>query len=508
MFYKTDYTLGRRVWKVFLMRAAQEAAEGSVLFFYDRAGCGIMGKERITEMNTGKGNSTEIFENMPVARAVRTMAVPTVISQLIVLIYNMADTFFIGRTDNPCMVAGASLILPVFNITLSLAGLAGIGGGALVSRLLGENRPEEAGKVYSFSVYLGVLAASLFSLGTLLFMRPLMTLLGAGPDTYLFASRYAFFVIVCGGVPTVLSNTFATLLRSVGESKKAGFGITMGGLINIGLDPLFMFVLFPKGMEIMGAGAATCLSNCIACGYFILVLHRMNAAGGSVLRLRAPLCLPEKRSLLSIFAVGVPSSVTTLLFDLDYVVIDRLMSGYNDVALAAIGIVLKAERLPLNVGVGICQGMMPIIAYNYSAKNYRRLNETKRYSLKLGLACAAVSIVLYQLFAGQIMRFFIGDAQTVALGTGFLRARVLATPLMFLSFFHVYLFNGFGKGGYALFLGMMRWLVFNIPMLFFLNWLVGMYGIVWSQVTADVLTVALSLFVYGRYAKRTFQVNL
>ncbi len=448
-------------------------------------------------------NHKEIFETMPVAAAVRTMAVPTVISQLIVLIYNIADTFFIGRTNNPYMVAGASLILPLFNITLSLSGLAGVGGGALISRLLGEKQDEEARKVYSFSVYLSILTSTLFAVGVLAFLRPLMGLLGAGKDTYTYASSYAFFVLVCGGVPTVLSNVLSTLLRSVGESGKAGFGITMGGVINIALDPLFMFVLFPKGMEIVGAGAATCLSNCIACIYFITVILRMRSED-SILRLCPPFRFPAKKSIAGIFIVGIPSFISTLLFDLDYIVIDRLMSGYQDIALAAVGIVLKAERLPLNVGIGICQGMMPIIAYNYSAGNYRRMNETKKYALKLGLLCAAVSVVFYEIFAGQIMNVFINDSRTVALGTDFLRVRVLATPFMFLSFFHVYLFNGFGKGGYALFLGMMRWLVFNIPMLFLLNMLAGMYGIVWSQITADVLTVALSLFVYRRYERRAF----
>ncbi len=451
-------------------------------------------------MDGNSNHNIDVFERMPVARAVRTMAIPTIISQLIVLIYNMADTFYVGRTNDPYMVAGASLILPIFNITASLAGLAGSGGGALISRLLGRKQPEEAGKVYSFCVYLSVALSALFSLSVLIFMRPLMIQIGAGEDTYRYASSYAFFVIVCGAVPTVLSNTLSMLIRSVGESKKAGFGITMGGLINIALDPLFMFVLLPDGMEIVGAGAATFLSNCIACIYFIVVLFRMRR--DTVLRLNAPLVLPTKRSIAEVFGVGLPSAIATLLFDLDYIVIDRLMSGYNDIALAAVGIVLKVERLPLNVGIGICQGMMPIIAYNYSAKNYKRMNETKRYSMKLGLICAAVSVVLYEIFAGPIMHIFIGDAQTVALGTVFLRIRVLATPLMFLSFFHVYLFNGFGKGGYALFLGVMRWAVFNIPMLFLLNRLIGINGIVWSQSAADVLTVALSFAVYRGYEKR------
>ncbi len=446
-------------------------------------------------------DNTAVFEKLPVPKAVLTMAVPTVISQLIVLIYNMADTFFLGRTGNPLMVGGVSLILPIFNISLSISGLAGIGGGALISRLLGEKRPEEARRVYSFCVYLGALTAAAFSVGVLLFMRPLMEALGANAENYGYASSYAFFVIVCGGIPTVLSNTLANLIRSVGESKKAGFGITMGGVINIVLDPVFMFVLLPDGMEVVGAGAATCISNCIACGYFIATLLKMRSSGG-VLRLTRPRDLPEKRSVAGIFSVGVPSSIATLLFDLDYMVIDKLMSDYNDVALAAIGIVLKVERLPLNVGIGICQGMMPIIAYNFSAKNIKRLRDTKRFSLTLGLACAAVSIALYEVFAGYIMRFFIDDAATAALGTRFLRARVLATVMMFLCFFHVYLFNGFGKGGYALFLGVTRWAVFNIPMLYILNHFFGMYGIVWSQLAADVLTVILSVAVYAVYERR------
>ncbi len=452
-------------------------------------------------MSEAENSNIEIFERLPVPKAVRTMAVPTVISQLIVLIYNMADTFFIGRTNNPYMVAGASLILPLFNITLSLSGLAGVGGGALISRLLGIRKTEEARRVYSFCVWLGLLVSALFSLGTLLTMGPLMTLLGADTDTHAYAAGYAFFVIVCGAVPTVLSNTLANLIRSVGESRRAGLGITMGGLINIVLDPLFMFVLLPEGMEIYGAGAATFLSNCLACVYFMLVLRRLRSRE-PVLRLGSPLAFPSGRSIAGIFTVGVPSAVVTFLFDLDYIVIDRLMSGYTGVALAAVGIVLKVERLPLNIGIGICQGMVPIVAYNYAAKNYPRMNAVKAYSLKTGLLCAAVSILLYELFAGQIMGLFIDDAQTVALGTGFLRARVLATPLMFLSFFHVHLFNGFGEGGYALFFGVMRWLAFNIPMLFLLNALFGMYGIVWSQVTADSLTVLLSLWVYRRYERK------
>lgn len=449
-------------------------------------------------MNAEKNKT--LFETMSVPKAVFTMALPTIFGQLIILIYNMADTFFIGRTANPFMVAGASLILPVFNITLSIAGIAGVGGSTLISRLLGEGRSDEAKRVSSFTIWFSLAAGALFSLLTLCFLNPLLRVLGAGDDTFAFARSYALCVIVLGGIPTIMSNVFSNLVRSVGESSKAAFGVTMGGVINIALDPLFMFVILPKGMEITGAGIATCLSNCISCAYFILVIKKLGKE--SPIGLVSPNNLPGGREIKQVFAVGVPSAVATLLFDLDYIVIDKLMSSYSDLALAAVGIVLKAERLPLNIGVGICQGMIPIVAYNYAAKNYKRMRASARFSLIMGIVCAVVSITLYELFAPYIMRFFISEAKTVELGTSFLRIRSLATVFMFMSFYHVNLFNSYGRGGEAMFLGVTRWAVFNIPMLFILNHFIGMYGIVWSQLVADVMTVALSFAVHIRFLKK------
>ena len=429
--------------------------------------------------------------------ALRIMILPSVVSQLIVLIYNMADTFYVGQTNNPYMVAATSLILPVFNISICIAGLAGVGGGSLVSRLLGQGRDDEARRVGTFSIYLGLGIAALFSLVMGLFMEPILGLLGAGENTYAYSRQYAACVIVAGGIPTVLSNVLSNLLRSIGRSTAAGFGIVLGGVLNIALDPLFMFVLLPKGQEVLGAGVATCLSNCIACAYFIVVVLR--SGKGAIITFDPRVGLAERASIGAVFAVGVPSAFTSVLFDLDYVILDRLMTSYNDLAMAAIGLVLKVERFPLNVGVGICQGMMPLVGYNYSAGNKKRLKDTIRMSLLLGLVIAAVSILLYELFAAPLTRLFLDDAQTVELASAFLRARVLATPLMFISFFTVYLFQAFGKGRISLLLGTVRWLGFNIPMLYILNHLVGMYGLVWSQVTADGLNVIVSIIVYLKF---------
>ena len=439
----------------------------------------------------------DVFAKLPVPVALRKMILPAVVSQLIVLIYNMADTFYVGQTNDPYMVAATSLILPVFNITLCLAGLAGIGGGSLISRLLGQGEADEARRVSAFSLYLGLAVSALFSVGIGLFMRPLLSLLGAGERTYEYARQYAMCVIVFGGVPTVLSNVLSNLIRSIGMSRQASTGIILGGLLNIALDPLFMFVLLPKGSEVLGAGIATCLSNCVAFLYFAFILIRLRR--DSVITFSPRVGLPKRENAAAVFAVGVPSALTSLLFDLDYVIIDKLMVSYHDVALAAIGIVLKVERFPLNVGVGICQGMMPLVAYNYSAGNGKRMRDTIRLSRLVGLVVAAVSILLYELFAVQFAGLFIGDAQTVALASQFLRVRVLATPLMFLCFFTVYLFQAFGKGRVSLFLGVSRWLALNIPMLFLLNAIFGMFGIVWAQAAADSLTVVLSFYVLWKY---------
>lgn len=435
-----------------------------------------------------------IFQNLPVPSALRKMIIPAVTSQLIVLIYNMADTFFVGKTNNPYMVAGASLILPVFNITLCLAGLAGIGGGSLISRLLGQAREDEARRVSAFSLYLGLLISALFAAGIGIFMGPVLNLLGAGENTYQYARQYATCVIVIGGIPTVLSNVLSNLIRSIGRSKEASAGIILGGVLNIALDPLFMFVILPDGQEVLGAGIATCLSNCVAFLFFVVVLARMGQ--GSAVTFSPRVGLPRRENMIAVFGVGIPSAITSFLFDLDYVIIDKLMVSYHDLALAAVGIVLKVERFPLNVGIGICQGMMPLVAYNYSAGNEKRMNDAIRLSRTLGLVIAGISIVLYELFAVQFAHLFIQDAQTVELASQFLRIRVLATPLMFLSFFTVYLFQAFGKGRVSLFLGVTRWLVFNIPMLFLLNAIFGMFGVVWAQVTADTLTVILSFYVF------------
>ena len=237
--------------------------------------------------------------------------------------------------------------------------------------------------------------------------------------------------------------------------------------------------------------------------YYLIVILRLRSP---VLDLAPRDILPEGESVRSFFGVGLPAAVGPFLFDLDYMVIDRLMAGHSDVALAAIGIVLKVERLPLNTGVGLCLGMVPLAAYNYSSGNIPRMEGILRFTRTVGTGIALGSIALYELFAPGLIRLFIGDAATVALGAGFLRIRALATVLMFLSFIYVHLFQAVGQGGRALFLAVFRWAGVNIPMLFLLNALFGMYGIVWAQLVSDVIVATLSWWIYHRWKKKALGI--
>ncbi len=440
----------------------------------------------------------EIFETWPIPKALTELALPMIFGQLIILVYNLADTFFIGRTNNPLMVAGVSLLLPVFNISITFANLFGIGGGTLISRLMGAKRDSEAKSVSSFCFWLTIISGGIFSLTMYAFMTPILRMLGASDDTLKFAGQYTFCVIVIGAVPTILAMTLSNFLRSTGRAKQAGFGVSMGGIINIFLDPLFMFVILPKGDEVLGAGIATMLSNVIICLYFMTVILRSN---DGIISLSPANVITSARNVYEVFAVGVPAAIAVTLFDITYIIIDKLASTYGDIPLAAVGIVLKAERLPLNIGIGLCQGMMPLAGYNYSAGNLARMKEAVNFSRLVGLVFGFASVAMYEIFAPLIMRIFIADTQTVALGTHFLRARVLATPFMFICFHLVNFFQAVGMGGRALLLGSARWLVFNIPLLFVMNWLFGMYGIVWTQVVADVMMASVSIFAYRNFEK-------
>lgn len=441
-----------------------------------------------------------LFEKDKVWHALAVMALPAVISQLITLIYNLADTWFVGRTNNPYMVASCSLVLPIFMLTIIIANVFGTGGGTLITRLIGKGAEEEASRVSASCFWMALGCSAVYSLSCFAGMTPLLRFLGASDDVLEYAKQYMFFVTVIGGGPVILSNTMSAMLRSIGLSGKASFGLSMGGILNIALDPLFMFVILPDGKQVMGAALATMLSNVAALVYFIAVYHK--AVKETILRIGIRGRLPSSGSMSEVFSVGLPAALSMLLFDICTIVINRLSAAHGDIELAAIGIVLKAERLPLNIGIGICLGMIPLIAYNYSSGNRERMDAVFRFGRAVGLGIGITCVVLYYLFAPYIMRAFIGDAETVRFGTQFLRARCFATPLMFLCFSMVHFTQALGRGKYSFWLAVIRQLVFNIPLLFLMNSLLGMTGIVWTQAIADFGTVIASYIIYAGIRKQ------
>ena len=443
-----------------------------------------------------KIRTKEIFETKPIPAALAKMAVPTIVSQLITLIYNIADTWFIGQTNNPYMVAASSLVLTIFLMTAALANLFGVGGGNLVVRLLGGKDEEEAKKAASLSLVMAAGVSLTFSVLCFLFMDPLLRLLGASDYTIGYAKQYLTFVVAIGAVPTVLANTMSAMVRNIGHSKEAGFGLGMGGVLNVILDPIFMFVIFPDGYQVAGAAVATMLSNVITLLYFILTYQKLK--GETVLSLPRRVEKIRKDSLGSLFSVGIPAAMSLLLFDLTTMVINRLAAGHGDTQLAAIGIVLKVERLPLNIGIGICLGMTPLVAYNYASKNHKRMKEFFSAARFAGLVISVMCVVFYRFCAPYIVRAFISDADTVRYGTEFLQSRCFATPFMFLSFHMVHFMQAVNRGKVSFQLAVIRQICLNIPILILLNHFFGMSGIVWTQLIADAINVVVSYIIYGR----------
>lgn len=436
----------------------------------------------------------EIFESMPIGKALAYLAIPTIISQLITMIYNLADTFFIGLTNDPLKIAAASVAFNLVFLMNALSNLFGIGGGSLISRLLGLNKEDEAKKVCALSIFGTIFVTIIYALVILIFMEPILRVLGASNDTLEYAKNYTLWVAIIGSLPCTLSMTMAHLLRSEGYTKQASFGLGMGGILNIGLDPLLMYAILPKGNEVLGAALATMIANICSLIYFCIVFICLK--NKAILSANPKLLPKSLHHLKSIFAVGFPSALGSALACFSSIVMNNLASSYGDIPVAAVGIVKKIDMLPTNVGMGLCQGMMPLVAYNYSTKNYKRMRSAARYARISGIIFALICVLSFELLAQPIVMLFIKEKETLALGTNFLRICCLATPFMIINFQMSYTFQAMGKGPQSLILSSLRQGLINIPLLFIMNAIFGLYGVVWTQLISDSITLIISFSLY------------
>ena len=450
-----------------------------------------------------------LFAETPVPRALFTMAVPTIISQLINLIYNMVDAFFIGRTGNSYMMAATTITLTMVMMNVALSNLFGIGGGSLVARLMGADRPDQAKRVSAFSVYGAAAVALMYSLLVGLFLTPLLRFLGASDATIGYARSYALIVIVMGSLPSIMSMALAHLLRNAGFSTQASIGLSGGGILNVILDPIFMFVLMPRGQEVTGAAIATALSNTVACLYLLYAFRKASADAPLSLRIQDARRI-ERANIKGVFSVGVPSAVLTGLFDLASICVNIIASAHSDLVLAGMGIVMKVERVPNAINIGICQGMLPIVAYNYSSGNHTRMRATIRTARLVGLAVAGASIILFQLFANPASRLFLstsaGDAETALITVGyaalFLRIRSIASPVQFINYHTSYCMQAIGNGKSTLLHAFVRELVFYIPFMFLLDRLFGETGLAAALPVGEACGAAFALFLLHRALKK------
>ena len=457
---------------------------------------------RVQIMQNPKLSKTELFEQVSIPRALTVLAVPTIISQLINLIYNMADAFFIGRTGNAYMMAATTVTLTLTMLNVAFSNLFGVGGGSQIARLMGQKRDGEGKAVSAYAVRSAVTLALGYSLVTGLFLDPILRFLGASDDTVGFARQYALIVIVIGSTPTILSQTLAHLLRNTGYSGQASFGLSMGGVINIALDPLFMFVILPPGNEVLGAAVATLISNVIACVYLLTAFRSAARRAPLTLRLREARGL-DRENLRAIYTVGVPSAILTGLFDVASVFTNKLAAAHDDLVLAAFGIVMKVERIPNAVNIGICQGMMPIVAYNYAAGNRARMHDAVRTARTYGLIISAVSILLLEIFARPVTNLFLstsrqdvlGAATTVALAAAFLRVRCLAAPVQLVNYHSSFSLQAVGRGGYTMLHACVRELGVYIPLMFLLDAVFGQTGLAAALPAGEAMSAVFALWL-------------
>ena len=433
-----------------------------------------------------------LFEDEPVGRAVLSLVVPTVISQLITVVYNMADTFFIGQIGDPNQVAAVSLCMPMFILLTGLANLFGIGGSSLMARSLGTNNHVKAKQTAAFSIWTAIVVSLIYGIVIFLARPVILPLVGADSETYDFCCRYIFWTITIGAVPTVLNQELAHLVRAEGHSAQASFGVALGGVLNIILDPIF---IFPLGLEIAGAAIATMLSNVIATLYFVvLILRRRNTTDISF---HPKNYTWRKRIPGEVLLVGIPSCLMNLMGVFSNVTINKLMAGYSNAAVAGVGIAKTVDMLSFAIATGMSQGVLPLIGYNYSAHNYKRLKAALRVDFLLSFTVALIGTIFLFTCAGPIVRAFIDDAETVRYGQLFQRIICITGPCISVTMLAITTFQSVGKKIQPAILSLMRKGGLDIPFMFLLNSLAGVNGIVWATPIADLcaMIVAVILFI-------------
>ena len=432
-----------------------------------------------------------LFEQMPIPQAIARLAVPTVMSSLVMVIYNLADTFFVGMLNDPVQNAAVALAGPVLLAFNAINNLFGVGSSSMMSRALGQKDYETVYRSSAFGFYCSIIFGFVFSVLCTVFSGPLLSLLGADADTSQATSAYMLWTVTFGAMPSILNVVMAYLVRSEGSALHASIGTMSGCFLNIILDPIF---ILPWGLDMgaEGAGLATFLSNCIACLYFFILLYVKR--GNTYVCIRPKMFGFRRRIVLGVFGVGIPASIQNLLNVTGMTILNNFTSAYGADAVAAMGITYKVNMVPMNISMGMSQGLMPLISYNYASGNDRRMKKALMFAMRIALCFILAVVVLYYIGAHGIVSLFMDNESIVAYGTRFLRGFCLGLPFLCVDFMAVGVFQAVGMGKEALIFAILRKLLLEIPALCILNWLFPLYGLAYAQLTAEfILAMRLSL---------------
>ena len=441
-----------------------------------------------------ESNATELFEKAPVSQAVLKSALPAMAAMLMVLIYNLADTFFVGQTHDAYQVAAVSLAMPVFLMFMAVGTVFGMGGTSVISRALGQGRTDYAKKVCSFCMWgcvvVGVVMAALF----LIFMEPILTMVGASEGTWAYAKSY-LTIVSFGGPFVLISNAFSNIIRAEGKSAEAMMGQLLGNLLNVILDPIMILIL---DWNITGAAIATLIGNIVGACYYILYFVRgKSSLSVSIKELSQPekVCGP-------VCAIGIPAALGSVLMSVAQIIINSQLAKYGDMAVAGMGVAMKVVTITGMVCMGLGQGVQPLLGYCVGAKLWERFKKAFRFSMLFALSLGAVMTVICYLFTNQIVSAFLSDPAAYSYAVEF--SRILLTTSFLFGVFYVLIntLQAMGAATPALIINLSRQGIIFIPALFILQAVVGINGLIWAQPVADLLSIGLAAILYIRVSRK------
>lgn len=423
----------------------------------------------------------------PIPQLVTTLAIPTVISMLITAVYNLADTFFVGKISlgGTSATGAVGVVFSLMAIIQAIGFTLGMGSGNYISRLLGEKNQSAANKVAATGFFTALLAGTFLSLCGLLFLERLVLLLGATDTILPYAKDYAFYILLAApymAAAFVLNN----ILRFQGNAFYAMLGIGTGGILNILLDPIFIFRL---NMGIKGAALATVISQFIS---FAILFVQCQKHGTVPIRLHN--FTLDKTVHSTILRGGVPSFYRQSLSSIATICLNHGAKPFGDPAIAAMTIVTKIFMFALSALLGFGQGFQPVCGFNYGAKKYNRVLEAFWFCLKVASIMLLILFLLGFFFAPDIMQLFRAEDPTVIeIGSFALRAQCLTFPFMSLVIMSNMLLQNIGKTKEASLLALSRQGLFFLPTILILPHYLDMFGVQISQPIADAITFCVAL---------------